>query len=103
VDENKEVVSCRAHQFVIRAATELAADFKKPSKKDLFMSVSLECGLFTGTVADRFDDATVIVREIRGRQLDPARHRAELWQNGPLPRYSCRKRKPTKKLTKLLG
>jgi len=67
------------------------------------MSVSLECGLFTGTVADPFDDATVIVRVIRGRQLDPARHRAQLWQNGPLPRYSCRKRKPTKKLTKLLG
>ena len=47
------------------------------------MSVFLECGLFTGTVADPFDDATVIVRVIRGRQLDPARHRAQLWQNGP--------------------
>ena len=56
------------------------------------MSVSLECGLFTGTVADPFDGATVIVRVIRGRQLDPARHRAQLWQNGPLPRYSCRHR-----------
>jgi len=82
---------------------ELASDFKKPGKKDLFMAVSLECGLFTGTVADPFDDATVIVRVIRGRQLDPARHRAQLWLNGPLTRYPCRKRKPTKKLTKLLG
>src|SRR5437899_2987490 len=48
------------------------------------MSVSLECGLFTGTVADPFDGATVIIRVIRGRQLDPARHRAQLWQDGPV-------------------
>jgi hypothetical protein len=34
-------------------------------------------------VADPFDDAAVIVRVIRGRQLEPARHRAQLWQNGP--------------------
>jgi hypothetical protein len=81
----------------------LAADFKKPGKKDLFMAISLECGLFTGTLADAFDDAAVIVRVIRGRQLNPARHRAQLRQNGPFPRFSRRKRKPTKKLTKLLG
>jgi hypothetical protein len=40
----------------------LAADFKKPGKKDLFIAVSLECGLFSGTVANAFDDAAVIVR-----------------------------------------
>lgn len=40
----------------------LAADFKKPRKKDLFIAVSLECGLFTGTDVDAFADASVIVR-----------------------------------------
>jgi hypothetical protein len=40
----------------------LAADFKKPVKKDLSIAVSLECGLFTGTDVDAFTDATVIVR-----------------------------------------
>jgi hypothetical protein len=81
--------------------TLLAADFKKPGKKDSFIAVSLVCGLFTGTVLMRLTMPPV--RVIRGRQLDPSRHRAQLWQNSPLPRYSSRKRKPTKKLTKLLG
>ncbi|MCU1270982.1 MAG: hypothetical protein JWN74_2276 [Acidobacteriaceae bacterium] len=40
----------------------LAADFKKPVKKDLSIAVSLECGLFTGTDVDAFADATVLVR-----------------------------------------
>lgn len=40
----------------------LAADFKKPGEKDLFIAVSLECGLFTGTPVDAFADASVIVR-----------------------------------------
>ena len=40
----------------------LAADFKKPGKKDLFVAVSLECGLFTGSDVDAFADASVIVR-----------------------------------------
>jgi hypothetical protein len=31
-----------------------------PAKRDLFISVSLECGRFTGIAADRFDDAAVI-------------------------------------------
>jgi hypothetical protein len=40
----------------------LAADFKKPGKKDLSIAVSLECGLFTGTDVVAFADATVLVR-----------------------------------------
>jgi len=37
----------------------LAADFKKPGEKVLSITVSLECGLFTGTDVDAFADATV--------------------------------------------
>src|SRR5438067_400527 len=40
----------------------LSADFKKPGKKDLFIAVSLECGLFTGNASDAFADAAVVVR-----------------------------------------
>ena len=40
----------------------LAADFKKPGKKDLSIAVALECGLFTGTDVDAFADAFVLVR-----------------------------------------
>lgn len=40
----------------------LAADFKKPGEKVLSITVSLECGLFTGTDVDAFADATVVVR-----------------------------------------
>jgi hypothetical protein len=74
-----------------------------PAKRDLFISVSLECDRFTGTALIGLTMPQSFVRVIRGRQLDPARHGAQLCQNGPLPRYSCRKRKPTNKLTKLLG
>src|SRR5207248_2165773 len=39
-----------------------SADFKKPGKKDLFILVSMECGLFTGNASDAFADAAVVVR-----------------------------------------
>jgi len=42
--------------------TLLSADFKKPGKKDLFILVSMECGLFTGNASDAFADAAVVVR-----------------------------------------
>jgi hypothetical protein len=40
----------------------LHADFKKPGKKDLFILVTLDCGVYSGTPGNAFDDATLAVR-----------------------------------------
>ncbi|GAC1616658.1 MAG: hypothetical protein NVS9B13_02330 [Candidatus Acidiferrum sp.] len=42
--------------------TLLSADFKKPGHKDLFILVTLECGLYTGSPVDASADASVVVR-----------------------------------------
>src|SRR4051794_6991883 len=53
-------------------STVLSADFKKPGKKDLFIAVSLECGLFTGNGSDAPADAAVEVRVwVDGHQARP--------------------------------
>ncbi|GAC1513830.1 MAG: hypothetical protein NVS1B11_27310 [Terriglobales bacterium] len=39
--------------------TILSASIKRPGNKDLFLDVTAECGLFTGTQMDPFADATV--------------------------------------------
>jgi hypothetical protein len=50
----------------------LSADFKKPGKKDMFIAVSLECGLFTGNGSDAPADAAVAVRVfVDGNQTRP--------------------------------
>jgi hypothetical protein len=49
----KEVVVAVRTSSSYELQTLLAA-VKKPGKKGLFFAVSLECGLFTGTVADAF-------------------------------------------------
>jgi hypothetical protein len=44
--------------------TLLSTSIKKPGKKDLFLLVTLECGLFTGSSAEPFADASVFVRTL---------------------------------------
>jgi hypothetical protein len=44
--------------------TLLSTSIRKPGKKDLFILVSLECGMFTGTPVEAFADAVVVVRAL---------------------------------------
>jgi hypothetical protein len=61
------VADVRAVNKVVTSAqwtTLLSTSIKKPGKKDLFLMVSLECGLFTGSAAEPFADAAVVVRTL---------------------------------------